>query len=137
MNEINIEEEEPNIIVKDKMTVDEILDRGYDSSAYKDIIGIRAITGGEENILFECNEQQATILAVMEAVFAPRDASGKIDQDIAYDDALGLTVVRQVKLNMKSHKRKGLMELVKVLVGKQDEDDGVANKVKAAIQGED
>ena len=124
-------------IIKQKLSIDEILDKGIDAIEYERLAGIIAITGGEDNILYECNEQQAMILAVMEAIFYPRDPDGNLDKVVAYDDPVGYSTVKGIKLNMKSNKRKGLMETVKVLVGKPDEEEGLTGRIKDAVKGDD
>ena len=124
-------------LMERKSRLDEIFDKGIDANEYSKALGIEALTGGEDNILFECNEQQALIYAIMDAICYPRLPDGSIDWVIAYDDPVLFSMMMHAKYNMKSNKRKGLMELTDVLKPAQDEEVGITGRIKDAITGAD
>ncbi len=122
--------------VSSKHSIDEILSLGIDATEYERIIMARSLTGGEDVINTEMNESQAMILAIMEAINDPQLADGSIDQTIAYDCPVLRTFNNAFKRNMISNKRKGRMEIVKVMRG-EEEDEGITTRIKDAVMGSD
>lgn len=111
-------------------------DSGIEATEYERILGMEALTGGENNILYETDQAGAMILGIMKAITDPLKADGTIDDDLAYDCPVIRTFLTEYKYNMKSNKRKGLMELVKVMRGEQ-EDESFTSRIKDAITGSD
>lgn len=128
--------EKENKALKTKISIDEILERGIDATEYERILAMISLTGGEGVINSELNEQQALILAVMSAITDPLNADGTIDDEVAYDDPVIRTFNQAFKMNMISNKRKGRMEIVKVMRG-EEEDEGITSRIKQAITGDD
>ncbi len=112
------------------------LEDGMDASEYERMLGMEVLTGGEDNILFETDENKSKMYALMMAICYPRRPDGSIDWVTAIDTPILYTFVQEDKLNMKSNKRKGLMELVKVMRG-EEEDEGITNRIKDAVMGAD
>ncbi len=125
-----------NEAVRTKIGIDEILERGIDATEYERILAMISLTGGEGVINSELTEQQALILAVMQAVTDPLNQDGSRDETVAYDEPVIRTFVQQFKQNMISNKRKGRMEIVKVMRG-EEEDEGITSRIKQAISGDD
>jgi len=120
-----------------KKRIDERLEGGTEAGEYERILGMDALTGGEDNILFETDEKKSKMYALMMAMCYPRRPDGAIDWDIALDNTLLYTFVVEDKLGMKSNKRKGLMELVKVLRGEEDQEEKLTSRIAGAIKGDD
>ncbi len=123
-------------VQKTRKRITDKLEDGMDAQEYERMLGMDALVGGEDNILFETTEAKSKMYALMVAICYPRRPDGTIDWDIAIDNPLLYTFVIEDKYNMKSNKRKGLMELVKVLRG-EDEDDGLTSRIKSAVSGDD
>ncbi len=119
-----------------KIGIDEILERGIDATEYERILAMISLTGGEGVINSELSEQQALILAVMQAVTDPLTVDGTRDDIVAYDEPVIRTFVQHFKQNMISNKRKGRMEIVKVMRG-EEEDETFTSRIKDAIKGDD
>ncbi len=119
-----------------KIGIDEILERGIDATEYERILAMISLTGGEGVINSELSEQQALILAVMQAVTDPLAVDGTRDDIVAYDEPVIRTFVQHFKQNMISNKRKGRMEIVKVMRG-EEEDETFTSRIKDAIRGDD
>ncbi len=117
--------------------ISERLEDGIDAGEYERILGMDALTGGEDNILFETDEQKSKMYAFMLAICYPRRPDGSIDYDVAIDNPVLYTFVQEDKLGMKSNKRKGLMELVKVMRGEEDPDEKLTSRIAGAIKGDD
>ena len=140
--------------LKAKIGIDEILERGIDAKEYEPkvkgklyaatsnrhdyerILAMISLTGGEGVINSELNEQQALILSVMSAVTDPLNESGTRDETVSYDEPIIRTFVQNFKYNMISNKRKGRMEIVKVMRG-EEEDETFTSRIKDAIKGDD
>ncbi len=126
-------------MTKTDATRDRIIDKlqsGIDAVEYERILGMEALTGGEDNIMFECDVQQSMILAVMSTICYPTKPDGSIDTIIAYDEPVIANFMKHFKYNMISNKRKGRMELVKVMRG-EEEDESFTSRIKDAISGGD
>ena len=126
-----------NNVIEKKSRIDEILDEGIDSHEYTDIILSTALVGSETNVMTELDHSNSLILAAIDAIIDPRKPDGSIDEIVAYDCSVMRAFVHNYKLNMISNKRKGRMEIVKVMQQNEDEEEGMTGRLKAAIKGED
>lgn len=119
-----------------KRSIDEILNMGIDATEYERIIMARSLTGGEDVINTEMTETQAMLLAIMEAINDPKHPDGSPDDITAYDCPVLRTFNSAFKRNMISNKRKGRMEIVKVMRG-EEEEDNLTSRIQRAVSGDD
>jgi hypothetical protein len=114
--------------------IERLEDSGIEAREYERMALADSLTGGEEVINTEMTEVQALILAVMESINDPRHPDGSIDEALAYDCPVIRTFNIAFKRNMISNKRKGRMEIVKVMKS-DEEEETFTGRIKNAITG--
>ena len=109
---------------------------GVEAREYERMILAESLTGGEDVINSEMTEQQALLLAVMEAINDPKNPDGTLDTELSYDCPVLRTFNTAFKKNMISNKRKGRME-IKAVMKNEEEDESFTGRIKDAIKGGD
>lgn len=120
-----------------KSRLDKKLESGIEASDYERMLYAESLTGGEDVINTEMNEQQALIWAIIDGFNDPMNLDGTRDEIVAYDCPVLRSASLNFKHNMISNKRKGRMEIVKVLTPKEEEEEGIKATIKQAVKGDD